>query len=330
MKSLLFVSVITLFSISGSFAQTAREPVVISGTVDKAAGEYVYLRKFQDKLFVTLDSAKIKDNAFVFKKELQIPELYGLSTTKEQSPFYLFVDSKNTRVKLNTDDYKSSVVEGSPSQDLFVSFSKSQDVEIADFIKKHPSSIVTAYVLYRNYSYRLSPEEIDRYVSQLAPQLQESQYARVLHELSKTLRTVEQGRPAPDFALNTPEGKEIRLSDFKGKYVLVDFWASWCPPCREDNPNVVQAYNKYKDKGFEILGVSLDRNKASWEKAIRDDKLTWTHVSDLAYWKSKAAAIYGVRAIPANVLVAPDGKIVGKNLRGEELQAKLQEIYAGK
>ncbi len=138
------------------------------------------------------------------------------------------------------------------------------------------------------------------------------------------------GLPAPDFTLETPDGKKVSLKDFKGKVVLIDFWASWCGPCRRENPNVVAMYNRYKNKGFEILGVSLDRSKEPWIKAIADDKLTWPHVSDLKGWGSSAAALYGITSIPHTVLVDRDGRIVARQLRGEVLGKKLEEILGGK
>ena len=134
------------------------------------------------------------------------------------------------------------------------------------------------------------------------------------------------GKQAPEISLPDTEGRTVKLSSFRGKYVLVDFWASWCGPCRRENPNVVQAYNQFKNKNFTILGVSLDRQKEPWEKAIVDDNLNWTHISDLKFWQSEVVPVYQVESIPFNVLVDPDGKVVAENLRGNALEQKLQQV----
>lgn len=134
------------------------------------------------------------------------------------------------------------------------------------------------------------------------------------------------GDVAPEISLPDPNGNIISLSSLRGKYVLIDFWASWCGPCRRENPNVVRVYKEYKDKGLEIYGVSLDMNKGLWLQAIEADQLTWKHVSDLAYWNSVVVPTYEINGIPATFLLDKDGKIIAKNLRGEALESKLKEV----
>jgi peroxiredoxin len=141
------------------------------------------------------------------------------------------------------------------------------------------------------------------------------------------LRALSIGQPAPEISLPNPKGEVVNLSDLRGKYVLIDFWAGWCKPCRDENPNVVRLYNQYKDQGFEVFGVSLDRTRDMWIRAIEEDGLEWTQVSDLKYFNSEAAATYQINAIPATYMVDPDGNILAKDLRGKSLERKLQELF---
>ena len=172
------------------------------------------------------------------------------------------------------------------------------------------------------------------YVKRLEQQLLQNEAQAAQYERQKKIEAEREkllgvGKEAPEIALPDPNGKEIKLSSPKGKYVLVDFWASWCKPCRAENPNVVAAYKKYKNKGFEILSVSLDKSKGAWTNAIAADNMNWKHVSDLKFWNSEAAQTYGVNSIPFTLLLDPEGKIVAKNLRGPALHNKLEELLNG-
>ncbi|MES2517012.1 MAG: TlpA disulfide reductase family protein [Bacteroidota bacterium] len=151
-------------------------------------------------------------------------------------------------------------------------------------------------------------------------------HIKTFHQQMMRLKGIEVGTEAPEIAMKMPNDTTLALSSLRGKYVLIDFWASWCGPCRKENPNVVRMYYKFKDKGFDIFSVSLDQEKDSWVKAIEKDQLPWHHVSDLQFWNSAAAAAYGVQAIPATFLLDKEGKVIAKYLRGDDLERKLEEV----
>lgn len=200
---------------------------------------------------------------------------------------------------------------------------------VVKYLDTTSNPIVALFTL--GYTRNIEPELLEKTIANLPKRFPGNQsiativtqYNQVIAQ-SKTIPQV--GSMAPDINMPDTSGKPFSLSMLRGKYVLVDFWASWCGPCRGENPNVVKAYNTYKDKNFTILGVSLDQEKADWVKAINDDHLTWYHISDLKYWSSAAVGLYGFEGIPYNVLVNPEGKIIATNLRGGGLESKLAEV----
>ena len=195
------------------------------------------------------------------------------------------------------------------------------------FVQQQLASPVSLYALNQVAGGFLNPEEIEPLFNNLSEQVRNSKAGRDFADKILTTKATLPGGYLPDFSQPDTAGKLVSLSSFKGKHLLVDFWASWCLPCREENPSLVKAYNAYKDKGFTILGVSLDKNRANWLNAIHLDKLTWTHVSDLKYWNNEPAKEFDIRYIPQNILLDPSGKVIARNLSGEELNKILAKIF---
>ena len=206
-------------------------------------------------------------------------------------------------------------------------YDKEKRTLIARFAKEYPASAVSAWAISVFYGFDPRLEELEPAYNSLSTNNKTSLYGRQVKEIIESAKKTAIGRQAIDFTQPDINGNTISLSSYKGKYVLVDFWASWCGPCRAENPNLVRLYSKYHSDKFDILGISLDNNKTTWQKAISSDKLTWTQVSDLKSWNSKAVAAYGIKGIPFNMLLDKDGRIIAKNLRGAALQKKLEEIF---
>ena len=337
----------------------------ISGTVKGMDDGMVYLQKMDTLGWATVDSAVVAKGAFKFKGKVNSPDRWNFTIRGKNMAFPFFLENSPIRVVLHADSTALLEVTGSQNQDIFKRYNEKNDSIqklmsdldplfrqaeslgdsatmnklddqytaydnamkqlIVDVAMNNPKSPAGLWLIIKN-TYRFERPELDSLVTGFDSTVFNSFFYMVAKKRVGILRSVQVGQPAPDFTMNDTTGKPVTLSSFKGTVLLVDFWASWCGPCRAENPYVVRAYESFHKKGFDILGVSFDRNKAKWEKAIKDDELTWNHVSDLLYWGNAAGKLYGISSIPSNILLDKDQKIIARNLRGEALMAKLTEL----
>jgi peroxiredoxin len=311
----------------------------------------------------TLARGAVQNGSFQLNGSVSEPNLYQLNLDGVQKKSILFIGNEKVNVSGDVEAIQDLAVNGSKIHNDFEVFkktfnplfqqltemgqrinrlpslSKNDSVmeayrkhldkiksEVDRFVSSRPSSPVAPFVVVVTSEIEQDLGTIEQRYARLDKNAQSGFYGKILRQQIDDKRAGAIGSEALDFSQTDPDGKQVTLSSFRGKYVLVDFWASWCRPCREENPNVVKAYKKFKDKNFTVLGVSLDSNRQPWLKAIKADDLAWTQVSDLKGWNNEAAAKYNIQAIPQNLLVDPSGKIIAKNLRGPELQSRLCEL----
>ena len=322
--------------------------------------------KFDYEKTIFIDSAIIKNNTFLFKGKVEEPDYYSILFKEDWKPFVLdnsiltftgnaneyFYKSKiygskevswagelqntiNPFIPPQNDAADSSMAADGRGDILLAKkyadsnqyYAKRIDEKNEIFIGNHPNAFTSLYILNEGYK-RFGIKKSKKLFSNLSKNLRNhSLGVELKYKIFEAEQMTAINKKAISFSQKDTSGIEISLSSFKGKYLLIDFWASWCGPCRAENPNIKNAYQKYKSKGFEVLGVSLDNDKSAWTKAIINDSLTWTNVSDLKGWKNNIGQKYVVSAVPANYLLNKDGKIIAKDLRGEKLIKKLIEIF---
>jgi len=299
-----------------------------SGKADTAAMSTISLNNQYKRFF--LENGKI---AILVKKDSM--EFAQITGTKTQDEYNYFQDqfSKKLNDRMNQLDKaydsvaKTKNTKALDSLDkLYNALELEQKQLVAEFTRSHPGSVVSAYEIYSNFYYNPRVSQLDSIYKMLDSAMQNSYYGKMIQKTIIKEKLTAIGNPAPAFVNNDVSGKPISFTSLKGKYILLDFWASWCGPCRQENPAVVKAYHQFHNKGFDIYGISLDTDKSKWMAAIKKDGLDWTQVSDLKGWKADVVSLYGVQAIPMNYLLDKNGIIVAKGLRGEDLDKKLQEL----
>lgn len=364
MRNTLFAFIVLLV-LSACNNETKRSGFVVRGTLKNASDVTLTLNELTPKGLILLDTAKVEaDGSFelsgnVTEKtfcvinmpsgsvvlvldtaseiavslDAKTPDVYGIKGSPESEELRQLLQINSgyiRRVKQIEDRYAAygndvpppSVQEQIRSE--YDSLMLARKAELEQYVLHHAQSIVAYFAT--NF---LMPESdfgfLETVDKNLYQRFANSRYAREHHARVEKLRHTAEGQAAPDIVLPDPFGKTIALSALRGKYILVDFWASWCRPCREESPNLVKLYNRYKTYGFDILSVSLDDNREAWTKAINDDGLLWNHVSDLKKWNSSVVEQYSIEGIPFTLLLNKDGMIIGKNLRGEALSKRVEE-----
>lgn len=340
------------------------KPQSISGKLENLNEGEVILEKFNRKGNEEIAKMNAAGGEFSFEYSPEQTDLYFIKTEKATIP--VFLDKNSVVISGDLDKQDELVIKGSIANDQFKASNDTmkaygekeqkiveayraaasaqdqinmasqyqayemlqdeKNTAILQQLKANPASEVTAFLAQMTFGHLSDPVKVKEIIDIMDISLTGYSYYDALVDRYNKLENVAVGQIAPDFELSDPDGNLVKLSSLRGKYILMDFWASWCGPCRKENPNVVALYKQYNNKNFDIIGISLDKDKDKWLEAIEADGLAWNHVSDLKYWDSMAADLYAVSGIPHTILLDPAGKIIAKDLRGDALAAKLAEV----
>lgn len=356
LKALLFI-VLSVFTID-SFAQPFKINGHVEGVVD---GTWLFLKTTDE---IKLDSCQVTNNAFAFTGRIeQATQQVILHDAKFSNYVIFWLEPKTIQITVKSGEFRKAIIKGSTSQDennrltkliepyrlkidsltgilktykndserikstfdaLKTARQKEQEAYM-NYVRNNPDNLIAAHVL-KVYATSWGKEKASELYQNFSTEMKNSDAGKNIYNYISLSQDISVGKKYADFEQSNSKGEQVKLSQIKGKYILLEFWASWCGPCRGENPNLVKTYLAYKDKGFEILGVSADNNKDAWLKAIQEDKLPWENVSDLKGDQNSAALIYGVYSFPTNYLIDQNGIVIAKNLRGEDLKRKLAEL----
>ena len=326
MKKIIICSLVILALFSCS-----KRSFTVDINMKNANGKTAYLQRMIDNELKNIDSALIENNKAVFKVNINDNnDAYHLFIKGWRRALPFFADNQDVSINGDFNAYHKIEVLASETQNSLDEINKKlndadekmQKIFIADFIRNNRDNELSPYLLYR-YKWAFTLKDLKNITSLFSREIN-SGYSDKLKEYIKMLERSEVGQEYIDFTIKNIEGEDVALSSFigKSKLLLIDFWASWCPDCRVENPNVVEVYEMYRDKGLEIISVSLDTDKEAWLKGIKEDNLSWNnHLSELKGWNCPAATEYGVAFIPQNFLIDEKGTIVAKNLNGENLKS---------
>lgn len=346
--------------------QCAGQTVTLHGTCDGCREEWAYLLYTQSNGQETFDSAAVTNGKFTFSLQVQEPVFTQLLFSESKLSTTLYLDTTHVYVYVDTTTRMGSIVNGGTTNgdarqlkqllaqnhneirawqmQYYAMLNTADSTRLHEidkawlnaiaereqlkktWITEHPHSYVSAQTIYHEFSDKQTYPAGDSLLSMLHPTLQNSLPIRLRKQKINTLQLLQPGKPMLHFAQPDTAGRSISTQQFAGRYLLIDFWASWCKPCRDENPNLIKAYKRYHSKGFDIVGVSLDSNRESWISAIVKDGLEWLQVADLKGINNAAAKLYALNAIPDNFLISPEGNIIARELRGAQLEEKLHEL----
>lgn len=338
----------------------------LSGKIEGLSEGKIFLKIQKDNDLVKVDSSDIVNGEFKIEGSIAATDMYYLQIEDQKATIPFFLENAPISVEVNIESLREAKITGSASQDVYNTFIASMKVfkekqsaivaaykkaksekdeaaaekaykeyEVVDaermdsvkaFVKANSNAVPVAVITYYNLVSQLEIIEMEEIYNSFGENVKASSAAIKIKSKIDVLKKVAVGQPAPDFTLDTPEGTPFSLSSLKGQVVVIDFWASWCGPCRRENPHMVELYKELNSKGVEFFGVSLDKNKDKWLKAIEDDGLTWNHVLDIKDEKSFAAKLYGINSIPATVLIDQNGVIVANKVFGDELKVEIEKL----